>query len=426
LTEKGAENSMYKKIHNCRICGSAELIPVVDLGEQYLTGVFPRQETGSTLTKGPLRLVKCHGGNDVCGLLQLEHSYDLDELYGENYGYRSGLNPSMVRHLHEKVARIRRTVELHRGDLVVDIGSNDGTTLGAYPDDLLLVGIDPTGEKFRDHYAAHLNLIPEFFAADLLIRAFPHRKAKVVTSFSMFYDLESPIDFAREIASILDPKEGLWVFEQSYMPLMLDRNAYDTICHEHLEYYGLKQIVWLTERAGLTIVDVEINDVNGGSFSVVAAHRGSRHADSQGIVSRMLADEEAAGLSGLAAYRTFFQRTEQSRRSLQEFVAKVHRDGARLCGLGASTKGNVVLQYCGFGASDIEVIGDVNPDKFGALTPGTWIPIEDEAKVLESFPDFLLVLPWHFRDFFLRIPALKGRRLVFPLPRLEVVTPESR
>ena len=417
---------MYRKIHNCRICGNAELVPVVDLGEQYLTGVFPPRESGNTLTKGPLRLVKCHGGNNVCGLLQLEHSYDLAEMYGENYGYRSGLNPSMVRHLHEKVARIRRTAELRRDDLVVDIGSNDGTTLGAYPDDLLLVGMDPTGEKFRHHYASHLNLICDFFSADLLTRTFPGRKAKVVTSFSMFYDLESPIDFAREVASVLDPKEGLWVFEQSYMPLMLERNAYDTICHEHLEYYGLKQIVWLAERAGLAIVDVEINDVNGGSFSVVAAHRSSRHADRQGIVARMLADEESAGLSGLAPYHAFSQRTEQSRRSLQEFVAKVRRDGHRLCGLGASTKGNVVLQYCGFGAGEIEVIGDVNPDKFGALTPGTWIPIEDEAKVLASSPDFLLVLPWHFRDFFLRNPILKGRRLVFPLPKLEVVTPESR
>ncbi len=414
---------MYKKIHKCRICGNAELIPVVDLGEQYLTGVFPRRESTSTLTKGPLRLVKCHGGDDVCGLLQLEHSYDLDEMYGENYGYRSGLNASMVRHLHEKVARIRGTLDLRPGDMVVDIGSNDGTTLGAYPDDLLLVGMDPTGEQFRHHYAAHLNLISDFFSADLLTRAFPNRKAKVVTSFSMFYDLESPIDFAREVASVLDPKEGLWVFEQSYMPLMLERNAYDTICHEHLEYYGLKQIVWLAERAGLKIVDVEINDVNGGSFSVVAVHRGSRHADSQGIVARMLADEEAAGFSDLAPYQAFFQRAEQSRRSLQEFVAGVRREGKRLCGLGASTKGNVVLQYCGFDASDIDAIGDINPDKFGALTPGTWIPIEDEAKVLASSPDFLLVLPWHFRDFFLRHPALSGRRLVFCLPELEIITP---
>ena len=417
---------MYRKINKCRMCGGTELVPVVDMGEQYLTGVFPREKSNSTLTKGPLRLVKCQGGDDVCGLLQLEHSYDLDELYGENYGYRSGLNASMVRHLQEKVKRIHGIVDMRAGDMVVDIGSNDGTTLGAYPDNLLLVGLDPAGEKFRHYYAGHINLISDFFSAGLLAHFFPGRKAKVVTSISMFYDLESPMDFARDVASLLDPNEGIWVFEQSYMPLMLERNAYDTICHEHLEYYGMKQIVWLAERVGLKIVDVELNNVNGGSFSVVAALPSSRHAKGHGIVSRMLADEEATGLSGLTPYQAFFNRVEQSRHSLQEFVADVHRESKRLCGLGASTKGNVVLQYCGFNSNDIDVIGDVNPDKFGAVTPGTWIPIEDEAKVLASSPDFLLVLPWHFRDFFLRNPTFTGRSLVFPLPQLEVVIPKGQ
>jgi NDP-4-keto-2,6-dideoxyhexose 3-C-methyltransferase len=330
----------------------------------------------------------------------------------------------MVRHLHEKVAGIRSVVNLQPGDLVVDIGSNDGTTLNAYPENLQLAGVDPTGEKFRRYYGPHLHLIPDFFSANVLARAFPGRRAKVVTSFSMFYDLESPSDFVREVASILDPEEGIWVFEQSYMPLMIERNAYDTICHEHFEYYGLKQILWLTERAGLKIVDVELNDVNGGSFSVTVAHRGSRHADSCGRVARMLEGEDAAGFSTLAPYEDFFKRIEQSRIALQEFIGHVRNKGLRICGLGASTKGNVILQYCGFDASDVESIGEVNSDKFGALTPGTWIPIVDELSVLAASPDFLLVLPWHFRDFFLRNPALSGRKLVFPLPTLEVVTPQ--
>ena len=414
---------MYKRIEKCRICGNTELIPVVDLGEQCLTGVFPRGESAASITKGPLRLVKCQGGVHVCGLLQLEHSYDLGEMYGMNYGYRSGLNPSMVRHLNSLVERIRNTVDLRAGDLVVDIGSNDATTLSAYPKDLLLVGIDPIGEKFRHFYGTHLNLIPEFFAAGLLGQHFPRRKAKVVTSIAMFYDLENPVDFARDVASILDPENGIWVFEQSYMPLMLERNAYDTICHEHLEYYGLKQIVWLAERAGLRIVDVELNDVNGGSFSVIAVHRNSWRADNNGVVERALATEEASGTSGLAPYREFSNRVEHSRRSLQDLVGGIRADGKRLCGWGASTKGNVLLQYCGFGPQDISVIGDVNPDKFGAFTPCTRIPIEDEIKVLASSPDYLLVLPWHFRDFFVHHPPLKGRRLVFPLPQLEIVIP---
>jgi NDP-4-keto-2,6-dideoxyhexose 3-C-methyltransferase len=413
--------NVFSKINKCRICGNQNLIPVVDLGEQYLTGVFPHVATPA-ITRGPLRLVKCHGGHNVCGLLQLEHSYDLGEMYGDNYGYRSGLNASMVSHLQSKVNRICSTVNLAPDDLVLDIGSNDGTTLGFYPKNLNLIGFDPTGEKFKRYYPAHIQLVSDFFNVDLLTHAFPRKKAKVVTSFSMFYDLESPIDFAKQIASILDQREGIWVFEQSYMPSMLKRTAYDTICHEHLEFYGLKQIVWIAHKAGLEIVDVELNDINGGSFSVTAAHRGSNYHDRDGVVSRLLASEEAAGLSNLEPYQAFFVRAQESRRALQDFVDNAKTQGKRVCGLGASTKGNVVLQYCGLNANDISAIGDVNPDKFGALTPGTWIPIEDEAKVLASNPDYLLVFPWHFREFFVHNPVFKGRNLVFPLPSLEVIT----
>lgn len=412
---------MTKRIEKCRVCGNAELIPVLDLGEQYLTGVFPKTEQeGKRTTSGPLRLVKCHGEGS-CGLLQLEHSYESAEMYGENYGYRSGLNASMIAHLHLKVARILEKTSLASGDLVIDIGSNDGTTLSAYPDNLLLVGVDPTGEKFRRYYPAHVKLIPDFFSADLVTRVFPDRKAKVVTSFSMFYDLERPVEFAKQVASVLDETDGIWVFEQSYMPLMLERNSYDTICHEHLEYYGLKQIVWLAEKAGLKIVDVELNDVNGGSFSVVAAHKSSKLHDVGGVVKKMLAQETEAGLDELEPYHAFFRRAQKSKAALQEFVCSAQKQGKRILGIGASTKGNVLLQYCGFTERDIEAIGDVNPDKFGSVAPGTWIPIRDEKAVLAAEPDYLLVLPWHFRDFFMTNPLFRGRKLVFPLPTVEVV-----
>lgn len=412
---------MKKRIDKCRICGNEELVPVLDLGEQYLTGVFPKtKQEGERTTIGPLRLVKCHG-QGCCGLLQLEHSYESTEMYGENYGYRSGLNASMVAHLHRKVTQIRKRTSLTTGDLVLDIGSNDGTTLSAYPENLLLVGVDPTGGKFKHYYPTHVKLIPDFFSAELVTRAFPGKKAKVITSFSMFYDLESPVDFAKQVASVLDETDGIWIFEQSYMPLMLERNSYDTICHEHLEYYGLKQVVWLAEKVGLKIVDVELNDVNGGSFSVVAAHKGSNMHDADGVVEKMLSAEDQAGLSGLEAYHDFFRRAKQSRDELKEFVRDAQKDGKRILAIGASTKGNVLLQYCGFTEHDIEAIGDVNPDKFGAVAPGTWIPIQDEKTVLAEDPDYLLVLPWHFRDFFLANPLFMGRKLVFPLPTVEVV-----
>ena len=414
---------MTTQIKKCRICGNSDLVPVVDLGEQYLTGVFPLQKT-ETLSKGPLRLVKCHGGESVCGLLQLEHSYDLKQLYGDNYGYRSGLNASMVHHLQVKVAEILERCDLNKGDLVIDIGSNDGTTLAAYPEYLQLAGIDPTGEKFKSYYEKHIALIPDFFSSDLITSLYPGKKAKVVTSFSMFYDLEDPIDFACQVAGILDPYTGIWMLEQSYMPLMLERTAYDTICHEHLEYYGLKQIVWLMDKAGLEVVDVKLNDVNGGSFSVIVAHKGSRHTNIEKVADSLIASEQSKGLSNLEPYKQFECRAEENKQSIQEFVQMAKREGKRVCGLGASTKGNVILQYCGFGLDDIEVIGDVNKDKHGALTPGTWIPIEAEEIVLESKPDYLIVLPWHFKDFFLENPKFKGENLVFLLPYLETVTPK--
>ena len=189
---------MYNKIEKCRICGNTNLECVLDLGEQMLTGLFPKRK-GDKITSGPLRLMKCSGSDDVCGLLQLEHSYDLGEMYGVNYGYRSGLNASMVKHLHEKVEKIIKKVELNKGDLVVDIGSNDSTTLQAYPSDIpILIGIDPTGIKFKNYYPPHIQLIPDFFSSALLKERFPDKKAKVITSFSMFYDLENPIKFMEE------------------------------------------------------------------------------------------------------------------------------------------------------------------------------------------------------------------------------------
>lgn len=406
------------KLDACRICGNSDLVQVLDLGEQMLTGVFPKARDAQ-ITSGPLQLVKCTGEGDHCGLLQLAHSYDLDEMYGDNYGYRSGLNASMVAHLEHKVARIRSLVELAPGDLVIDIGSNDGTTLRAYDQpDLRLVGVDPTGDKFREFYPDHVSLIPDFFSGALVKERFPDAKAKVVTSFSMFYDLPRPMEFMREVHEIL-ADDGVWVFEQSYMPLMLDTNSYDTVCHEHLEFYALRQIQWMAEWVGFRIVDVEFNDVNGGSFSVTVA---KRHGDEPIVAAaqKILDDEDAAGLHTLAPYQAFADRVARSRERLRGFVAQAKAEGKRVVALGASTKGNVLLQYCGFTGDDLEAVGEVNPEKFGAFTPGSFIPIVPEAELIAGRPDYLMVLPWHFRAFFEKSRTFAGLDLLFPLPELEV------
>jgi len=409
----------YKKIERCRICGNHKLERVLDLGEQMLTGVFPR-EKGADITRGPLHLVKCTGDGDVCGLLQMEHSYDLGEMYGENYGYRSGLNASMVAHLHKKVKRIMGLLELQDGDLVIDIGSNDSTTLQAYPaQGLLLVGVDPTGIKFHSYYPPHIQLIPDFFSSKLVEARFPGKKAKVVTSFSMFYDLEDPMGFMQQVFDVL-ADDGVWVFEQSYMPTMLDTNSYDTVCHEHLEFYALRQIKWMADRVGFKILDVEFNDVNGGSFSITVS-KANGDTSVLPAVQSILDDERARGLDTLQPFREFSDRVETSRKELLAFMAEARTQGKRVAVLGASTKGNVLLQYCALTTADVESVGEVNTEKFGCFTPGTWLPIVDENTLLANEPDYLLVLPWHFRNFFMANRKWKTAKLVFPLPHLEVV-----
>jgi NDP-4-keto-2,6-dideoxyhexose 3-C-methyltransferase len=411
---------MPKKIECCRICCNEHLVEVCDLGEQALTGIFPKSESQS-VTVGPLRLTKCVGDPDhVCGLLQLAHSYELTELYGSNYGYRSGLNPSMVRHLQQKVSRILSIAPLRAGDLVIDIGSNDGTTLSAYPPgQYTLVGIDPTGQKFRQYYPPHVELQPDFFSAGLVQKRYPGHRARVITSFSMFYDLEEPLTFMREVLEVL-ADDGIWVFEQSYMPTMLATNSYDTVCHEHLEYYGLRQVKWMADRADAKIVDVEFNDVNGGSFSVTLAKRGSSYEEFNKLPD-LLTNERELGLDGLRPYSAFAADTIRLRSEFQNFLEQARRDGKRVAALGASTKGNVVLQYCDVTAQQIECVGEVNPDKFGSYTPGTLLPIVSEDELLASRPDYLVVLPWHFRKFFETSPKFAGMCLVFPLPKLTFV-----
>lgn len=416
---------MYTEIERCRICSNTNLTTILHLGNQVLTGVFPKSKD-EVVSSGPLELVKCmeSKNNNFCGLVQLKHSFDLHEIYGENYGYRSGLNQSMVNHLRAKVAKILNTVSLEQGDMVLDIGSNDATLLKAYPDDkFILVGIDPTGKKFHEFYPSHIHLIPEFFSASIIKNTYGSKKAKVVTSIAMFYDLESPINFMREVHEILED-EGIWIFEQSYMPAMLKVNGYDTICHEHLEYYGLKQIKWMADRVGFKIIDIEISEVNGGSFSVTVAKANASYRENKELIRKLLQEEEIRELGTLKPYKRFRENVFRHRERLRRWIYKIKRNGKSLIGYGASTKGNVILQFCGITKEDIPYIAEVNADKFGRYTPGTLIPIISEKEARAMKPDYFMVLPWHFRENIVRrenVYLKGGGKLLFPLPRLDEV-----
>ena len=409
----------YKEIDKCRVSGSKNLVSVLNLGYQVLTGVFPKS-TSEQITRGPLELVWCRDG----GLLQLRHTYESSEMYGENYGYRSGLNQSMVNHLTEKVRYIERMVNLKPGDRVLDIGSNDATTLKAYSAaGIKRIGIDPTGKKFAQYYTDDIKLIPDFFSA-AAYRAVDSQPVRIVTSIAMFYDLDSPVDFAKQIESIL-ADDGIWHFEQSYMPSMLRMNSYDTICHEHLEYYSLGVVKNILEKAGLKIVDVVMNAINGGSFAVTAVKAANRSiAQNHAVIDWLLEQEDRMGLSTPRPYRDFEERVFRHRDDLTRLVRALTADGKKILGYGASTKGNVVLQFCGLTNKDVLAIADVNPDKFGCFTPGTHIPIISEQEARAMKPDYFFVLPWHFKDGILRREKdylASGGKMIFPFPEIEIV-----
>jgi hypothetical protein len=407
------------QIKACRISGSNNLIKVLSLGSQVLTGVFPKEKNQS-ITAGPLDLVWCPDS----GLLQLHHSYDLGEMYGLNYGYRSGLNESMVQHLRNKVNHLVRLRPVHTGDIVLDIGSNDATLLSAYNVlGLNRIGIDPTGIKFANFYKDGINLVPDFFSADAYKSKFPDKKASIVTSISMFYDLERPSDFVADIAEVLD-KNGIWHFEQSYMPTMLRMGSYDTVCHEHLEFYSLNVVKTLVEKHGLKIIDVQMNGVNGGSFAVTVARTESDLKPNTAVIDWMLGQEDRMGLHTPKPYRDFEERVFRHRDDLLRLIRSLNADGKKVVGYGASTKGNVLLQFCGLTEQDISCIAEINSDKFGSFTPGTLIPILSESDVKAMKPDYMLVLPWHFRDSIVRREAeylAAGGKLIFPLPEIEIV-----
>ena len=400
-------------ISSCRICGNSQLVTVLDLGEQPLSGAFPR-DRGTVLTRGPLRLAMCHGREDCCGLVQLAHTYSPAEMYGDEYGYRSGLNPSMVKHLADKVAWLQQRRPLQSGDLVLDIGSNDGTTLGCYPKDLELIGIDPTSNKFKQYHPPHITAVADFFSAASFRKVAGDKKARIITSLAMFYDLPAPTEFARDIAAVL-ADDGVWQLEQSYLPLMLETNGYDTVCHEHVEYYGLAQLRWIMSRVGLRITDVQLNDVNGGSFAVTV-EKGTGDAP---IVAELIDKERH--LASLDTWAAFEQRVRAHREELRALLTQLKTEGKKVFGLGASTKGNVLLQYCGIGPELLPCIAEINPEKFGKFTP-SGIPICSEAEAHAESPDYFLVLPWHFRKSFLEREAefvSRGGALLFPLPKLE-------
>ena len=401
----------------CRICGQNDLQRLLDLGSQALSGRFPASRT-EAIPQGPLLLVRCAN----CGLVQLAHDFDMGELYSHDYGYRSGINEIMRQHLAGIVAKIESLVDLRPDDVVLDIAANDGTLLGSYSKPVRKIGIDPIIEGLSQYYSPDVTRVPAFFTAKSFKDANVGPKAKVISSIAMFYDLPRPHDFVADIAEIL-AADGIWVLEQAHLGLTLEHCAFDSICHEHLEYYAFAQIDLLTKAHGLRIFAAETNDCNGGSFRLYVCHKGAAYKTDQASIDALIAMEERQGVNDLTAFANMQKRMEALRTNLISFFKEQKSKGKLVHAYGASTKGNVLLQYCGLNSELIAAAADRNPTKWGKFTPANYIPIISEEESRKQKPDFYLVLPWHFRKgFIVREKAYvdQGGKFIFPLPEFEV------
>ena len=413
------------EIKKCRICGNDQFINVIDLGNQALSGRFPGKDEPDP-PRAPLVLVKCDNSknHDACGLVQLKHSVPPLEMYTCGYGYRSGINTTMSDHLAGITRKVQGMVSLKKDDIVLDIGSNDGTLLKSYTaGDIRRIGMDPGGEQYRKYYPDTIRLVSDFFNAASFRTAFPGGKAKIITSIAMFYDLEEPMDFVKNIGEILD-RDGVWVLEQSYLPTMLARNSFDTICHEHLEYYAFHQIDWMLRKNQLRAIGIEFNDINGGSFRVYVTHADSSLRPDREALDRAVQSEQALKLDTARPYRDFCDRVEKIRTDLNTLLKAEKAKGRKIYVYGASTKGNVLLQYFNIDSSLITAAAERNAEKWGSRTPGTNIPIISEEEARKQNPDYFLPLPWHFRREFIERESeflKKGGKFIFPLPEVEIV-----
>ena len=403
-------------IRECRICHSTILEDVIDLGNQYITSRFPVHGDFST-PQCPITLCLC----GQCGLLQLRQTTHASEMYEHEYGYRSGISNTMKTHLKRYHDELVGKVEWEDEDIVLDIGSNDSTFLKFYPKERVRVGIDPTGKQFAEHYTDEI-LIPDYFTATTFRNRFPTQKCKVVSSIAMFYDLPDPVQFAMDIESILC-EEGVWTCEQSYLLNMLDTNSIDTICHEHLEYYALSQIKEIAVRARLKIIDIQFNSSNGGSFRVYFAKQSStRHQECNELIHSILLKEEQYAIRNRETYHNFHRRCHDEARRLKQFIQTIRENGKQIWIYGASTKGNCTLQFANITKEDIPFAVERNPKKFGKMTPtGTLIISEEQMR--ENPPEYLLVLPWHFRKEIIERESVfleNGGSLIFPFPHLDI------
>jgi NDP-4-keto-2,6-dideoxyhexose 3-C-methyltransferase len=419
------DTQMYKEISCCRVCQSKNLTDVLSLGDLAVSDFVddPVAEPG---IKAPLELVLCDAEQGGCGLLQLRHTVSSEAMY-RNYWYRSGINQTMTDELAGIADNAARVANLQAGDYVIDIGANDGTLLRGYKiAGLNTVGFEPARNLHEYGKEGTTKIIVDFFNQNAWNAEFGQSKAKAITAVGMFYDLDDPNTFVADVCKCLD-EQGVFIIQMMYMPLALEKNAFDGICHEHLEYYTMKSLENLLARHGLEIFDLQMREeINEGSVRFFIRKKGANNGpQSEGglrRVAQLRLSEEKLCLEKLETYQALVERIQEAKQRTLDFFRQEKAKGKVVHGYAASTKGNTTLQFYGITPDLMEVVADRNPTKWGKFTVASGIPIVSEEDSRQRKPDYYFVLAWHFLPEFRKREAdflNKGGQFVVSMPEFK-------
>lgn len=402
----------------CISCKNKKLKKIVKIGKQPLSGVFYNSPK-FTLKKYSLDLYEC----DKCNLVQLKKTAKKSKMFGKTYEYRTSLSNLMRNHIFQKVRFLKKHKLVNTNSSIIDIGSNDGTFLNCFQKSNNLIGVDPTAKKFEKFYKRNVHICSNFFSEEAIKNFLKKKeiqvnKFDVITSFAMFYDVENPNKFCKDIFNLLN-ENGIWMLELSYMPLMLKNLTYDQICHEHISYYSLTTFKKIIEKNNIKLVDINFNEINGGSIEIICAKKNSKHIPKNKRIEKVLLDEKKINN---VSFKRFNKRINNVKKDVRNFFSK--NSDKLIIGYGASTKGNVVLNHCKLRKSNLKYVCDGSSKKEGMYTPGTNLKIISKKKMRELKPSHLFILIWSFRKEVIKqeLSYLKnGGQLVFHLPRFHIV-----
>lgn len=400
----------------CKNCKKNSLKKIVKIGKQPLSGFFHSRKE-KKLPKYSLDLYKC----SKCDLVQLSNSIDTQKMYGNHYGYKTSVSKMMVSHLREKVKRLKKYRVFKKGNNLLDIGSNDASFLKLLNKNCNLYGIDPSANKFKKEYKG-MKLITNFFSKKNIIKNIKNKNIKfdLISSFAMFYDVEDPNSFCKDIEMLLNDK-GIWICEISYLPLMLKNLTFDQICHEHVMYYTFSVFEKILHNNNLKVIDIKLNEINGGSIEVIISKDKNNISINKNFIKKIKSDEKKIDYK---AFYNFSERIKNIKHDLVSFIRK----NKPIFGYGASTKGNIVLNYCNINSVEMPYICDANKQKLGKFTPGTNIKITSKEKARFLNPKYMLVLIWSFRSEIIKQELdylKKGGNLVFHLPKFHIINKKN-